>query len=214
LPKFCPVTAALDEQMLAVAYQTCGWRLRSAISQMRKADGTVLGVSSNAQHAFSKSPKPYITLVENHGVEGDAHAGRHVRHRFIARVWPARANNRQVHLIRAELFEELSEAGHSVGPGDLGENITTSGVDLEHLPLGTRLYFGETAVVELTGLRTPCALIDRFQKGLRSKMISGTTAPKFKCGVHGVVLAGGRIEPGDDARVEAPSQAFSPLPAL
>lgn len=181
---------------------------------MHKKDGMVIGVSSDSQHAFSKRAKQQITLVEDHGVEGDAHAGRHVRHRFIARVWPARANNRQVHLMRAELFDELRAAGHSVGPGELGENVTTSGLELEHLPLGTRLYLGETAVVELTGLRTPCALIDRFQKGLRCKMIRGTSTPRFKCGVLGVVLAGGRVGAGDAARVETPSQAFAPLPAL
>jgi MOSC domain-containing protein YiiM len=181
---------------------------------MGKANGTVLGVSSDAQHAFSKPSRSYITLVENHGVEGDAHAGKHVRHRFIARVWPMQANRRQVHLIRAELFDDLRKAGHSVGPGDLGENITTSGVDLEHLPLGTKLYLGETAVVELTGLRTPCALIDRFQKGLRGKMRGGAGTPKFKCGVLGVVVMGGHVEPGDPARVEAPSQPLFPLPAL
>ena len=181
---------------------------------MDKPDGTVLGVSSDAQHGFSKPSKPYITLVENHGVDGDAHAGKHVRHRFIARVWPMQANKRQVHLIRAELFDELREAGHSVGPGDLGENITTSGVDLERLPLGTRLHLGGAAVVELTGLRTPCALIDRFQKGLRSKMTGTAGAPKFKCGVLGVVVAGGQVEPGHAARVEAPSHPVLPLPAL
>ena len=179
-----------------------------------RRDGMVHGVSSDAQHAFSKPARQHITLIENHGVEDDAHAGKHARHRFIARVWPARANNRQVHLIRAELFDELREAGHSVGPGELGENVTTTGLELERLPLGTRLHLGETAVVELTGLRTPCALIERFQKGLRSKMISGTSLPKFKCGVLGVVRSGGRVEPGDAARVEAPSQDLSPLPAL
>jgi len=152
------------------------------------------------RNAFSKEARKQITLVENHGVEGDAHAGSHVRHRYIARIWPGRPNNRQVHVMRAELFDELRAAGHSVKPGDLGENVTTSGLDLEHLPLGTRLHLGETAIVELTGLRTPCALIDRFQKGLRSQMISGTTAPRFKCGVLGVVLSGGRVTTGDSAR--------------
>jgi MOSC domain-containing protein YiiM len=181
---------------------------------MRKADGKVLGVSSDAQHGFSKPFKRYITLVENHGVEGDAHAGSHVRHRYIARVWPARPNNRQVHLMRAELFDELGAAGHLVGPGDLGENVTTSGLELEHLPLGTRLHLGETAIVELTGLRTPCALIDRFRKGLRSRMVNGTGAPRFRCGVLGVVLAGGRVRAGDAARVETPSSGLLPLPAL
>ncbi len=181
---------------------------------MNGKNGVVVGVSADSRHAFSKEARNQITLVENHGVEGDAHAGSHVRHRYIARVWPAHPNNRQVHLMRAELFDELRAAGHSVGPGDLGENVTTSGLELEHLPLGTRLHLGETAVVELTGLRTPCALIDRFRKGLRSRMIDGTTAPRFKCGVLGVVLAGGCVCAGDAARVETPSAAFAPLPAL
>jgi MOSC domain-containing protein YiiM len=117
-------------------------------------------------------------------------------------------------LIRAELIDELREAGHSIGPGDLGENVTTSGVKLEHLPLGTKLHLGETAVVELTGLRTPCALIDRFQKGLRKKMTGDGIMPKYNCGVLGVVVAGGRVEPGDRARVEIPSPSFEPLPAI
>lgn len=181
---------------------------------MNGRNGVVIGVSADAQHAFSKEARKQITLVENHGVERDAHAGSHVRHRYIARIWPARPNNRQVHLMRAELFDELRAAGHSVAPGDLGENVTTSGLELEHLPLGTRLHLGQTAIVELTGLRTPCALIDRFRKGLRSKMLNGTSAPKFKCGVLGVVLAGGCVGAGDAARVETSSEGFLPLPAL
>lgn len=188
--------------------------LRSFAKSMHEKNGVVIGVSADSQHAFSKEARKRITLVENHGVEGDAHAGSHIRHRYIARVWPARPNNRQVHLLRAELLDELRAAGHSVGPGDLGENITTSGLELEHLPLGTRLHLGETAIVELTGLRTPCALIDRFRKGLRGRMINGTSAPKFKCGVLGVVLAGGCVSAGDAARAEGASEAFAPLPAL
>lgn len=181
---------------------------------MHKNDGTVLGVSSDQEHKFSKLLQQHINLIEGHGVDGDAHAGQHVRHRFIARVWPTQTNKRQVHLIRGELFDELRETGHLVGPGDLGENVTTTGLDLEHLPLGTRLYLGATAIVELTGLRTPCAQIDRFQKGLRSKMLSGEDVPKFRCGVLGVVVAGGRVSPGDPARVEVPSEPCLPLPTL
>jgi MOSC domain-containing protein YiiM len=104
---------------------------------MHPYDGRVLRVASDAQHAFSKPLRQRITLIEGHGVEGDAHAGEYIRHRFIARVWPKQPNRRQVHLIRAELFDELREAGHLVGPGDLGENVTTIGLRLEHLPLGT-----------------------------------------------------------------------------
>lgn len=182
---------------------------------MHQNDGNVISVASDARHAFSKLLKEHIALIPDHGVEGDAHAGEYVRHRFIARVWPKQPNRRQIHLIRAELFDELRDAGHVVGPGDLGENVTTSGLKLENLPLGTKLHLGESAVIELTGLRTPCALIDRFQKGLRSKMIgSGFVTPKFRCGVLGVVVAGGRIAPGDTARVGTLPEPCCPLPAL
>ncbi|MBU6463202.1 MAG: MOSC domain-containing protein [Bradyrhizobium sp.] len=181
---------------------------------MNQYDGSVVGVSSDTRHGFSKPTKQHIILIESHGVEGDAHAGKYVRHRFIAKVWPTQTNRRQVHLIRAELFDELRDAGHPVSAGDLGENVTTTGLELEHLPLGTKLHLGETAIIELTGLRTPCALIDRFQKGLRKKMISDAVMPKYKCGVLGVVIAGGRVESGDAARVETPALPFLPLPAM
>ncbi|WP_245286536.1 MOSC domain-containing protein [Bradyrhizobium sp. ARR65] len=109
----------------------------------------------------------------------------------------------------------LRVTGHIVGPGELGENVTTAGLKLEQLPLGTRLHLGETAVVELTGLRTPCGLIDRFQKGLRREILRiNTSASKYRCGVLGIVVAGGRVAPGDPARAELPGGARTPLPAL
>jgi hypothetical protein len=177
--------------------------------------GAVLGVSSDAEQRFSKAKKDYITLVEGHGVEGDAHAGEYTRHRFLARRWSRLPNRRQVHIIPAELFVDLCEAGHTVEPGELGENITTRGLTLEPLPLGTKLYLGHSAVVELTGLRTPCVLIDRFQKGLRRRMVRGhTSEPKFKCGVLGIVTAGGQVSPGAAVRIETPLEPWSPLPAM
>ncbi len=182
---------------------------------MDQYSGMVLKVASDPRHGFSKPLKERITLIVGHGVEGDAHAGEHVRHRFLAKVWPKLPNRRQIHLIRAELFDELGDAGHVVGPGDLGENVTTAGLNLESLPLGTRLHLGSSAVIELTGLRTPCALIDRFQGGLRSKMLrTGQGGPKFRCGVLGIVVAGGQVAPGDTARAEAPAGAPTPLPPL
>jgi hypothetical protein len=177
--------------------------------------GAVLGVSSDAEHRFSKAKKDCITLIEGHGVEGDAHGGEYIRHRFLARRWSRLPNRRQVHIIPSELFVDLREAGHTVAPGELGENITTQGLTLEPLPLGTRLHLGHSAVVELTGLRTPCVLIDRFQKGLRSRMVRGNgTEPKFKCGVLGIVTAGGQVSPGETVRVETPLEPWSPLPAM
>src|SRR5262245_23202878 len=119
---------------------------------MNQHKGTVLEVASDAQHGFSKPVKESITLIEGYGVEGDAHAGQYVTHRFITRWWPRRPNVRHLHLIPSELFESLRRAGYTIGPGELGENVTTLGLKLEHLPLGTKLRLGQGPVVELTGL--------------------------------------------------------------
>jgi len=122
---------------------------------------------------------------------------------------------RQVHLIPAELFASLSDAGFQVAAGDLGENITTAGLHLERMPLGTLIELGPAAIVELTGLRTPCILIDRFQAGLKREVLSSAeTGPPFKCGVLGVARIGGAVASGDSARVRLPSSPFGALPAL
>jgi hypothetical protein len=182
---------------------------------MKHCEGRVLSVARDPEHRFGKQVQPSITLIEDYGVEGDAHAGRYAKHRFLARLCSTLPNKRQVHLIRAELLTELRKRGHIVGPGELGENVTTIGLNLEHFPLGTRLHLGETAVVELTGIRTPCRLIDHFQSGLRKQMVRGDVAgPKYKCGVLGVVVMGGRVSPGDSARAEVPHDTCPLLPAL
>lgn len=182
---------------------------------MNQCEGKVRSVARASQHRFSKQTEESITLIEGYGVVGDAHAGQYTKHRFLAGRLPFLPNKRQVHLIPAELFAELRRHGHLVAPGELGENITTVGLKLEHLPLGTRLHLGESAVVELTGIRTPCKLIDRFQKGLRQRMLrTDATGPKYRCGVLGVVAVGGRVLPGDPARAEIPAELHSPLPAL
>lgn len=182
---------------------------------MLRCNGVVVEVASDTQRRFSKRVREQITLIEGHGVEGDAHAGQYARHRFLARRWPKMGNLRQLHLIPGELFAELRLEGHVLGPGDLGENVNTAGLNLEYLPLGTKLYLSESAVVELTGLRAPHALIDRFQRGLKRKMVrSQVDPPKFRCGVLGIVVAGGKIRQGDAIEADALSQPCSPLPAL
>lgn len=182
---------------------------------MDQEEGAVLKVASDAQHRFSKPVKESITLIEGYGVEGDAHAGQYATHRFLARRWTKLRNLRQIHLIPAELFEELRTLGYTVWPGELGENVTTLGLKLEHLPLATKLRLGQSTVVELTGLRTPCRLIDRFQEGLRSKMLgTDSSGPQFRCGVFGIVTAGGKVSPGDAATVELPLQPWFPLLAM
>lgn len=174
-----------------------------------------MAVAADRGHHFSKPTQDRIILVEGHGVEGDAHAGPFVRHRYLARRQPHLPNLRQVHLIPSELFVSLHENGFEIGAGDLGENITTAGLDLERMPLGTRIELGPAAVVELTGLRTPCVLIDRFQRGLKQQVLSSAEmGPPFKSGVLGVVRADGTVAAGDAARVRLPSSPLRALPAL
>lgn len=177
--------------------------------------GAVHAVASSATHRFSKDAQLSIRLVKDHGVDGDAHAGPFIRHRYLARQQPHMPNNRQVHLIQSELFAALRGEGFEIGPGGLGENITTRGIDLLTLPLRCLLHIGSEAVVELTGLRTPCGAIDKFNKGLKRAMIMRTPgAVRFRAGVLGIVRASGEVGCGDAIGVELPSGALLPLPAI
>jgi MOSC domain-containing protein YiiM len=128
--------------------------------------GHVSAVSSSPAHTFSKPTRDAIRLLAGLGVEGDAHLGATIRHRHRARRNAALPNLRQVHLIHAELHDELRAAGFAVAEGEMGENVTTRGVDLLSLPSGTRLRLGDAAVVEVTGLREPCVQLNRYRKGL------------------------------------------------
>jgi MOSC domain-containing protein len=177
-------------------------------------DAVVNSVSTASAHQFSKRVVAEIRLVVGHGIEGDAHAGPFVRHRFLARYRPQLPNERQVHLIEAELFDELSVQGFDVGPGQLGENVTTRGLMLRRLPLGTRLRLGSDAIVELRGLRTPCVLVDRFQKGLLQALVQKGETPRFRAGVMATVVAGGTVHPGDRVRTVLPADPHHPLPPL
>jgi len=167
----------------------------------------VVSVSTSASHSFSKSGVPEITLLEGVGVAGDAHCGTTVQHRSRVKRDPSQPNLRQVHLMHAELFDELAAKGFDVKPGELGENITTSGVDLLALPADTELRIGETALVRLTGLRNPCYQIDGFQKGLMAAVLDRDAEGGLvrKAGVMAVVLAGGVVRSGDEVRVRLPS---------
>lgn len=167
----------------------------------------VLAVHRSGSHSFSKFAEEAITLVEGLGVEGDAHAGTTVKHRSRVARDPSAPNLRQVHLLHAELFDELVTADHAVFPGDLGENVTTRGLDLLALPTGTRVRLGAEAEVELTGLRNPCSQIDRFQPGLTGKVLDRDANGRLvrKAGVMAVVRRGGEVRPGDAIVVQLPS---------
>ena len=147
-------------------------------------------------------------LVPGLGVEGDAHSGKTVQHLSRVRRDPTRPNLRQVHLIHSELHDELRGRGFEVMPGQMGENITTRGVDLLALPAGTRLRLGETAEVELTGLRNPCKQLDGIQPGLMAATLDrdGDGELVRKCGVMGIVVTGGEVRPGGVIAVELPAE--------
>ncbi|HEX6202475.1 MAG TPA: MOSC domain-containing protein [Thermoanaerobaculia bacterium] len=173
---------------------------------VRQRGSVVTAVSRSAGHTFSKTPQPAIRLVAGLGVEGDAHQGATVQHRSRVARDPTQPNLRQVHLIHAELHDELAAAGFDVGPGDLGENVTTRGVDLLALPAGTRLRLGTDAVVEVTGLRNPCVQLDRFQQGLTAAVLDRDAEGRLvrKAGVMAVVVVGGEVRAGDGIGVEFP----------
>jgi hypothetical protein len=167
----------------------------------------VTAVSRSERHTFSKPIQERITLVAGLGVDGDAHKGALVKHRSRVRRDASQPNLRQVHLIHAELHDELKGAGFLVAAGQMGENVTTRGVDLLALPTATRLLLGAEAVVEVTGLRNPCTQLDDFQPGLMRAVLGRDDhgAVVRKAGVMGIVLAGGVVRPGDAIRVELPS---------
>jgi len=175
--------------------------------------GSVVSVSSRIGHHFSKTPSLSIRLLKGLGVAGDAHMGETVKHRSRVRKDPTQPNLRQVHLMHAELFDELRLKEFVVQPGDLGENITTSGLGLLALPAGTRLHLGASAVVEITGLRNPCIQIDHFQKGLMAATLDRDADGNLirKAGVMGIVIAEGGVRPGDAIRVETPAEPHRAL---
>lgn len=192
----------------------------------------VVAVARDAMHRFSKQPCDSITLVAGIGVLGDAHAGTLVQHRSRMRRNPNQLNLRQVHLLQSELFAEAAAAGHDVGPGDLGENITTAGVPLLELPVDTRLHLGDV-VLRLTGLRNPCRQINDFRPGLLKVVVvradgrASSAEPTLtasggvealegapvarRAGVMAVVEQGGDVSAGTRVEVHLPAEPHRPL---
>ncbi|MFF9363937.1 MOSC domain-containing protein [Streptomyces griseoluteus] len=175
--------------------------------------GRVTAVSSNGQYSFTKPNRDSIRLLAGLGVEGDVHAGVTVKHRSRVAQDPTQPNLRQVHLIHEELFVEVGREGFTVEPGELGENITTCGIDLLGLPVGTLLRIGDFAVLEVTGLRNPCLQIDNFQNGLLKQVVGRDEAGNIvrKAGIMSIVRQGGTVRPGDTIEAELPSGPHRPL---
>ncbi|MFN2099715.1 MOSC domain-containing protein [Altererythrobacter sp. MF3-039] len=174
---------------------------------------TVVAVARDGAHNFSKELVSEIVLLEGLGVEGDAHCGKTVKHRSRVMVDPSQPNLRQVHLIASELFNELQEHGFEIAPAGLGENITTSGIDLINLPRGAFLEFGNEAEVEITGLRNPCKQIEAFRAGLLKEMVEprADAPPILKTGVMAVVRKGGTVKKGDAIDVILPPKPHEAL---
>lgn len=166
----------------------------------------VVAVAAHPVHAFSKPVKTSIRLVAGLGVEGDAHMGATVKHRSRVARDPSASNLRQVHLVHAELLDELARKGYPIAPGDIGENILTRGIALLDLPRGTRLRIGHEAELEITGLRNPCAQLDRFAKGLMAATLDRDADGRLvrKAGVMAIVVNGGSVRAGDPLTAHLP----------
>lgn len=175
--------------------------------------GIVAHLHRSANHSFSKLPERELLLIAGMGVEGDAHFGATVKHRSRVRADPTQPNLRQIHLLQGELLDELAACGFVVMPGDLGENITTRGVDLLALSVGTMLRLGADALVAVTGLRNPCAQIDNFQDGLLARVLSREESGGLvrRAGVMGVIVRSGRVAVGAAIGVQAPPGPHVPL---
>jgi MOSC domain-containing protein YiiM len=174
---------------------------------------TVVAVSKSATHTMSKPNVDSIYLLAGLGVEGDAHAGVTVKHRSRVAQDPTQPNLRQVHLIHSELHDEIRALGFEIVPGQMGENITTKGIQLLDLPRHTRLYIGENAVIEITGLRNPCHQLNGLQEGLMQAVLGRDENNNLirKAGVMGIVLQSGMVYPEDRIVIELPQSPFFPL---
>ncbi len=177
------------------------------------SDGAVLAVSRRAGHGVGKNRESSLDLVAEHGVMGDAHYGTTVQHRSRVAVDPTQPNLRQVHLIHAELFDELARTGFAIAPGQMGENITTTGIDLLGLPQGARLRIGGEAVIQVTGLRNPCRQLDGIAAGLMAATLDRAADGGLirKAGIMGIVVAAGTVTAGDAIRVDLPQRPFTQL---
>jgi MOSC domain-containing protein YiiM len=175
--------------------------------------GTILAVSRSATHSLSKSGQLAIRLIAGLGVADDAHAGVTVQHRSRVARDPSQPNLRQVHLIHTELHEELRQRGFNVVAGQMGENITTQGIDLLGLPTGTRLRLGDEALIEITGLRNPCKQLETIQRGLMAAVLDRDANGELirKAGVMAIVLVSGAVRLGDTITIELPPEPHTPL---
>lgn len=174
---------------------------------------TVIAVASDSGHNFSKPTQPAINLIAGFGVEGDAHAGKTVQHLWDKERTPEAPNLRQVHFMHSELFDELSQQGITVLPGQMGENIVTRGIDVLNLPQGAEFHFPSGAIVRITGLRSPCKKLNTIHPGLLKAVVEKRADGSLnkKTGVMSIVLKGGEVCEGDDIKIILPEGDHKPL---
>lgn len=177
------------------------------------SEARVVSVSARDGHGLGKTVCDTITLIAGEGVAGDAHCGIKVKHRSRVAQNPDQSNLRQVHLIGADLLDELAARGFAVGPGALGENILTSGLDLLALGTGTTLSIGESAVVVITGLRNPCHQLNGHSAGLMDALLDKADDGSLirKGGVMAIVIRGGAIRAGDTITLDVSPTPHRPL---
>ncbi|MBC3759883.1 MOSC domain-containing protein [Hyunsoonleella sp. SJ7] len=168
----------------------------------------VTSVSKSSTHTFSKYTCEKIYLLKGLGVDGDAHSGTKVKHRSRVSKDPNQPNLRQVHLIHSELFDELKEKGFDIKEGEIGENITTKGIELLRLPIDSVLSIGDEAKILVTGLRNPCKQLDSLKQGLMKAVLDRDDKGNLirKAGIMGVVLEGGEVKTGDEITVKLPEE--------
>jgi MOSC domain-containing protein YiiM len=172
--------------------------------------GKVHAVSLSDRHSIRKFNRSYIDIIAGFGVQGDAHAGKKVKHRYIAKKDPDRPNYRQVHLISLEIYRELQQKGFNIHPGEMGENITCSGIDIMNLPTHTILKIGDEVALQVTGMREPCSLLNQIQGGLMKATLvkSGQGELIRKAGIMTVALSGGIVTPDDPIKVIFPEKPY------
>jgi MOSC domain-containing protein YiiM len=148
---------------------------------MRERSGRVVAVSTSGRKGEKKIPVPSATLLEEHGVRDDAHAG---------------PGHRQVSLLASESVEKMRLRGLTVGPGDFAENVLVEGFDLLGVRVGDRIRVGE-AVLEISQIGKECH--NRCAIFLQA---GDCVMPRE--GVFARVIRGGKVEPGDTVRKEGP----------
>ena len=145
----------------------------------RDHDGRIVAVSVSLKKGVKKTNILKGNLIENYGLENDAHAGD----------W-----HRQVSLLAIESISKIREKGLDVHPGDFAENITTEGIELWKLPVGTRLKLGEDALVEITQIGKEC-----HDRCAIFKQVGDCVMPRE--GIFVKVLKGGTIGLSDGIQI-------------